>query len=332
VVPLPAFAASPAESDLPSNVATLSARGLISPDDAAFWLKNARGKTLVPGEKIAALLVSVIFPGEPATTEQAAAACERLADAGLLSEAKKWAAIVTPGKTFGGKGCAHLIEKLVRYADTHPAPPKVTQQPAAAIPDSAARVLVFGDSITKGSGAPSPAESWLARVNASPAANAKLFLLNEGKGGRPATDTDGFADALARHNRVDALVLALGANDARDVSGACVPNATAALRKMIAAARAKFGANLPILLIAPPNINPAALAPEKRPTASQRAANLAALEPALRDLAASEKTAFASLLDLLPPETLAADGVHPDASGHALIAGTLLRPILQLIN
>jgi acyl-CoA thioesterase-1 len=204
---------------------------------------------------------------------------------------------------------------------------------AAAAPQTAtpAAVLVFGDSLTAGNKLPAAdrARLWLRQVERDSAG--KLALVNAGKGGRPTASVPDFETALARHPEAAALALMLGTNDSRDTSARCVPNAVANLSAMTAHARATRGKNFPLLLIAPPNINPAALGATK-PIAAERAANLRAFADAFRALAGEQNTRFASLHGLLPPETLAKDGVHPDASGNDLIAAALLPELLALVQ
>ncbi|MDR1283852.1 MAG: SGNH/GDSL hydrolase family protein [Opitutaceae bacterium] len=194
-------------------------------------------------------------------------------------------------------------------------------------------VLVFGDSITQGQllAASNPSAMWLNRINAAPEAASRLRLVNEGKGGRPTASLGEFDAVLARHPHIDALILALGANDARDTSGNCVQNAVANLTRMIERARAVYGASLPVLIVAPTNINKSALGPTK-PIANEREANINALEAAYRELASKFGVSFISLNGVVSPESLTADGVHPDAAGHAAIAQKLLPVALALVS
>jgi len=146
--------------------------------------------------------------------------------------------------------------------------------------------------------------------------------INEGRGGRPTDSVAEFRDALQRHGaHFDLLVIALGANDARDISGHCVPNALRNLREMVRLAR-EARPGLPILLAGPPNIRKGALGPT-RPIGDQRDQNLrdltAAYEPLARELACD----FVPLYGVLPPESLAVDGVHPDARGNAPLASRM---------
>ena len=93
-----------------------------------------------------------------------------------------------------------------------------------------------------------------------------------------------FEDALQRQAVPVLLVIFLGTNDSRDVSGQCVPKTVANLRSLILKAQQVYGSELPILLIGPPNINKNALGPT-RPIADQRETNLRDLGAACEKLA-----------------------------------------------
>ncbi|WP_218280906.1 SGNH/GDSL hydrolase family protein [Verrucomicrobium spinosum] len=99
-------------------------------------------------------------------------------------------------------------------------------------------VIAYGDSITQG-GALSAEEKnrlWVTLVEAQ--SGGKLKLINEGKGGRPTKSLPEFEAMLTRQTKADALIIALGANDARlDIKETCVPNAVANVTKMIELAR-----------------------------------------------------------------------------------------------
>ncbi|MES2597591.1 MAG: SGNH/GDSL hydrolase family protein [Verrucomicrobiota bacterium] len=183
-------------------------------------------------------------------------------------------------------------------------------------------VIVFGDSITQGGSLPKEHKDqlWVTRVEKQAAG--ALILINEGKGGRPTNSVDEFEDMLKRHPKADALVIALGMNDSRDVTPNCVPKAVANVRMMIEKARAAYGGKLPVLLVGPTNINQSALGPTK-PIGDQREANLRALGDAFAKLAADAHGDFVSLLDVVPDASLLKDGVHPDAQGNKAIANVM---------
>lgn len=203
----------------------------------------------------------------------------------------------------------------------------------AALPAQAAvearHVLYFGDSITAGSELPADRrliDRWPAQVMAL--SQGRLVEWNEGLGGRPTDAEADFAAALARHPAPDALVLALGTNDSRDLSADMAPKAVAHLRRMIAAARAAHPA-IKILLAGPPNIALEHLGPTK-PIGPQRAANLRALNAAFARLARESHCRFVSFYGVVPPASLAKDGVHPDAAGNRALAAVALQAIEAL--
>ena len=119
------------------------------------------------------------------------------------------------------------------------------------------------------------------------------------------------------------LVIALGTNDSRDITAACVPKAVANVRGMITRARQQHGAKLRILLAGPPNINKAALVATK-PIANEREAKLRDIGDAFAALAKETGCEFTSLFGTVPEASMAKDGVHPDAAGNAAIARVML--------
>jgi len=179
-------------------------------------------------------------------------------------------------------------------------------------------VIVFGDSITAGGALPKEGRDhlWVTQVQQSARA---LTLINEGKGGRPTNSLAEFDAMLTRHAQADALVIALGMNDSRDITEKCIPKAVANVRAMIEKARAAYGAKLPVLLVGPTNINKAALGPTK-PIGNEREAKLHELGAAFDKLAAEMKCEFVSLFGVVPDSSLLKDGVHPDGAGNDAIA------------
>jgi len=194
--------------------------------------------------------------------------------------------------------------------------------------DMAKTVLCFGDSITAGKQPASlkVGECWVDRIQTL--SKGRFHCINEGKGGRPASAVGEFKTALMRIPAFDVLILALGANDARDdgKEGEKLPaRVKKNLAEMIALARAAQP-NATIVLAGPYNINAAALKKDQ----PQRDANLRAIATQVEALALEQKIAFVNLLGVVPPETLLADGVHPDSAGHEKIAQKLwpaLEPI-----
>jgi acyl-CoA thioesterase-1 len=183
-------------------------------------------------------------------------------------------------------------------------------------------IIIFGDSITAGGALPKDQREhlWLTQIQQQ--SGGALTLINEGKGGRPTSSLSEFDAMLSRHPHADALAIALGMNDSRDITPQCVPKAVANLRAMITKARTVYGANLPILLVGPSNINKAALGPTK-PIANEREAKLRELGTAFKQLAAETNCQFVTLFGTVPADALLKDGVHPDASGNTAIAKVL---------
>lgn len=180
-------------------------------------------------------------------------------------------------------------------------------------------MIVFGDSITAGSALPKAQRDqlWVTQVQKQSAGS--LVLINEGKGGRPTNSLKEFEAMLSRHPQADALVIALGMNDSRDITPPCVPQAVAHVRAMIEKARVAYGENLPVLIVGPTNINKAALGPTK-PIANEREAKLRELGAAFEKLAGETKSGYLSLFGVVPDAALLKDGVHPDGAGNAAMA------------
>jgi acyl-CoA thioesterase-1 len=187
-------------------------------------------------------------------------------------------------------------------------------------------VIVFGDSLTQGNmlSKEDKPRLWVNQVEA--ASNGAMKLVNEGKGGRPTAATKEFDEMTARQPKADLLVIMLGTNDSRDVSGHCVENAVKNVDAMITKGRAVYGPHLPVLLVGPPNIYKDALGPSK-PIADQRQTNLSDLNKAFEALAKRDNCDFFSTFGTIPDTSLTKDGVHPDAAGNDVLAKELLEPI-----
>jgi acyl-CoA thioesterase-1 len=178
-------------------------------------------------------------------------------------------------------------------------------------------VVVFGDSISK---------AWAGRVEQLSAG--RLRLVDESRPGRPTDALEEFDQMLARQERMDLVVLALGTNDSGDISAASVPRAAGNLRKMVHAARKAAGADQRILIVGPPNMSKTALL-KSRPIADQRVVKLEELNRAFADLATQLGCRFVSLYGVVPESSLAEDGMHPDPAGNVVIARLLLRELLS---
>lgn len=200
-----------------------------------------------------------------------------------------------------------------------------SQAPAA----GGGSIIIFGDSITAGGALPKDQRDqlWVTLIERQSAG--ALHLINEGKGGRPTASLPDFDAVLKRRPQADALVIALGMNDSRDITPGCVPKAVANVRAMIEKARLAYGATLPVLLVGPSNINQSALGATK-PIGDQREAKLRELGAAFEQLATETHCRFISLYEVVPDSALLKDGVHPDASGNAAIAKALEAEISAL--
>jgi acyl-CoA thioesterase-1 len=188
-------------------------------------------------------------------------------------------------------------------------------------------VIVFGDSITAGSALPKEEKSHLWVTLVQKESGGRLKVTNEGKGGRPTDSLKEFEAMLNRQPKPDLLVVALGTNDSRDISDACVPKAVEHLSAIVRRAREKYRTDLPVLIVGPPNINKEALGPTK-PIANERDGKLKDLGAAYAKLAEELHCGFVSLYGVIPTSSLMRDGVHPDAAGNEEIAKTLLPKLL----
>jgi acyl-CoA thioesterase I len=198
-----------------------------------------------------------------------------------------------------------------------------SQPDPVAQPGKTRTVIVFGDSITAGNMLPDAEKTnvWVKVVERE--SHGALKLINEGKGGRPTTSLGEFDALLKRHPKPDLLVIALGMNDSRDISGKCVTKAVANLRAMVGKCRQAYGPETRILLVGPSNINKDALGPTK-PIAKEREANLRQLGDAFAALAKELSCDSISLFGVVPETSLKADGVHPDRDGNSAIARFML--------
>lgn len=192
-----------------------------------------------------------------------------------------------------------------------------------------ATVVVFGDSITAGGALPAAERSQLWVTAVEKASDGRLKMVNEGKGGRPSASVPEFKAMLPKHPQVDVLVVALGMNDSRDITPACVPKAAANVRSMVALARQTYGPGLKVLLVGPTNICKEALVATK-PIGEQRAAKLRELGAGFEVLTRELNVRFVSLYGIVPEASLGRDGVHPDGAGNAPIAKALLPVLLEM--
>lgn len=192
-------------------------------------------------------------------------------------------------------------------------------------PPGTRTVIVFGDSLTEGKSGGDRA--WVKAVERE--SHGRLRMINEGKGGRATGDGKNEFDRMtAKHPRCDLMVIALGTNDSRDLKAGSVEKAAANVQHMIDRARQCYGSALEVLILAPPNLNKAALVATK-PIANEREAQLKALGTAFENLARDKQCRFLSLFGTVPEESMTKDGVHPDPAGHAAMAKRILPAILK---
>ena len=153
---------------------------------------------------------------------------------------------------------------------------------------------MFGDSITAGGALPANERDavWVRVVERE--SKGRLRMVNEGKGGRPTDSVKEFEAMLARQPQAAVLVIALGTNDSRDITAACVPRAVANVRGMITRARQQYGAKL------------------------------RDIGDAFAALAKETGCEFTGLFGTVPEASMTKDGVHPDAAGNAAIARVML--------
>lgn len=200
--------------------------------------------------------------------------------------------------------------------------------PAAAA-GNAPLVIVYGDSIAAGTALRESERSqvWVQRV--AELARARLRLVNESKGGRWTNSLGEFDAMLARRPRADILVVALGTNDSADLSGDAVGHAVRNLAAMVERARRAYGRRLAVLIVAPPNMRKDALL-RTRPIGERREARLQELRAAFEHLAKQLGCQFISLYGVVPPASLASDGMHPDGAGNERIARIVLPKLLAM--
>lgn len=187
------------------------------------------------------------------------------------------------------------------------------------------RILFFGDSITAGSALPSDEKGQVWPTLIEKGSRGAFQSLNAGKGGRPSDSFNELVGELARNLPVDLLVIALGTNDSRDLAPDCADRAASHIERMIVHARSRGVPKL--ILIAPCNINLAALGPTK-PIGRERDAQLRRIGAACRTLSQRLNVAFADIYGIVSPQNLTRDGVHPSAAGNREIADYLL-PIIR---
>ena len=177
-------------------------------------------------------------------------------------------------------------------------------------------VMFYGDSICAGCNLPDggPDDAW-------PMLFAKEFasrynVRNESRGGRPTGVLFEFEEAISKDPAPDVLVIALGGNDARDLSNDMIANARENLDLMIDRAQGRGVKR--IVIVGPYNIDKDSLGPSF-PIRNEREKNLMHLDAAFKNFAAKHNIEFIPMLGVIPPASLKADGVHPDKAGNIVI-------------
>jgi acyl-CoA thioesterase I len=195
------------------------------------------------------------------------------------------------------------------------------------------RVLVFGDSICAGSNIPDgdASHAWPVLFGAA----SGYTIINRSRGGRPTAARDEFVaaweDVLIAGTATppDALIIALGTNDSRDLDAGMVDRAVANIDVMVV--QAQTGGTGRIVIVGPYNIDPEALR-QSYGIRVERERNLRMLGAAYEAYAVRAGIAFLSLYGCIPPASLCIDGVHPDRAGNAAIADFALPRLRELLE
>jgi len=173
--------------------------------------------------------------------------------------------------------------------------------------------MFFGDSICAGSDVPGGGrdDAWPQLFQRE---NSDLFDVdNQSRGGRPTSSLDEFDVAISREPAPDVLVIALAANDSRDLDEGMVQRACSNVEEM--ARRAGARGVRRIAIIGPYNINKDALK-QSYPIRHERERNLLALDEAYAALAKRLGALYVRMYGAIPEKSLSFDGVHPDPAGN----------------
>ena len=181
----------------------------------------------------------------------------------------------------------------------------------------AKRILCFGDSITAGG-------KWVSTVGTY----SSFETINAGLGGRKAAQAkEALAGYLAKHLKLDKIIMFLGVNDlpSRDPRpgdvkvAACVTNMSAAIDMALEVFKPKD-----IILVAPCNVNPDTMnAVIRKKGFDITPPLLAKLEVEYKALAQKKGISFISLLNVVSKNNYK-DGLHPNEAGDAEIAAAIL--------
>lgn len=193
-------------------------------------------------------------------------------------------------------------------------------------------ILCFGDSLTAGN-----MLSWSDKGAVWPTlvekeSGGRMHMINEGKVERTTASVGEFRSVLRKfaETKIDVVVFALGTNDSKDLTTRCVPLAVANLKEMITLVR-KGRPGVGVLIVGPSGIRKDALSVTMS-SPEHRAQKLRELNVAFETLSQEMECGFVSLLDVVPPESLKKDGIHPDVAGNQLIARAISDALTKLIS
>ena len=182
-------------------------------------------------------------------------------------------------------------------------------------------IVFFGDSLTFGLGLDDPAaEAYPALIQQKlDAAQLPYRAINAGLSGETSAGGLRRVDWILRQP-IDVFVLALGANDGLRGIEPAVTRAN--LEAILARVRAKNSAARLVVagMLMPPNLGP------------DYTRDFAAIFPAVANKFHATLIPFLLAGVAAHPDLNQADGMHPTAAGHALVAATVwkyLRPLLQ---
>ena len=192
---------------------------------------------------------------------------------------------------------------------------------------AALRIMLYGDSISAGSNIADgkASDAWATLVQAK----GKIEFINVSRGGRSTNSEKDFIEALKSSSRLDAIIIALGTNDARDLSTNMVVNAVAHIDAMVVAAKAAGVKRF--VIFGPTNINKNALKASFN-IRSERDENTKNLNAAYEKYTKEKNLGFISLYGRVPEDSLRADGVHPDKAGNIALAEFLADKIISVLQ
>ena len=195
-------------------------------------------------------------------------------------------------------------------------------------PPPTGTLVCVGASITAGEGAPTPAESYVGRLRErAKDAGLALTVVNQGRSGWSTVDYLKHADAVVAKMPADAtfVTFQLGTNDTRskDPTNVMADRAATDLEKLVYLYRAK-APRAAFVVMAPTRFDPTRMAARLGPAGygERTPERLAAVSRAYAALASRLGLRFVDLSDV-PTAGHSVDGLHPDAAGHAQVAGAI---------